>query len=81
MRVIFALGLIAHEAVLRSYDRPTKALKFAHGAEHDLGDGRIMIDSYHCSRYNTSTRRLTPDMFETVVARARAIAGDADAAA
>jgi uracil-DNA glycosylase len=78
VRVIFALGLVAHEAVLRTYDRPTKSLRFAHGAEHDLGDGRVMIDSYHCSRYNTSTRRLTPAMFETVVARARAIA---DAAA
>ena len=73
VRVIFALGLIAHEAVLRSYDRPTKSLRFAHGAEHDLGAGRILLDSYHCSRYNTSTRRLTTNMFETVVARARAL--------
>jgi len=81
VRVIFALGLIAHEAVLRSYDRPTKSLRFAHGAEHDLGAGRIMIDSYHCSRYNTSTRRLTPEMFEAVVARARVIADNATSVA
>jgi uracil-DNA glycosylase len=79
VRVLFALGLIAHEAVLRSYNRPTKSLRFAHGAEHDLGAGRVMIDSYHCSRYNTSTRRLTPEMFETVVARARALADAATA--
>jgi uracil-DNA glycosylase family 4 len=74
VRAILALGLVAHEAVLRTYDVPTKKFKFAHGAEHDLGDGRVLIDSYHCSRYNTQTRRLTTPMFEAVVARARDVA-------
>ena len=81
VQVIFALGLIAHEAVLRSYGRATKSLRFSHGAEHDLGDGRVLLDSYHCSRYNTSTRRLTTEMFETVVGRARAILDSANAIA
>jgi len=81
VQVIFALGLIAHEAVMRSYGMPTKSLRFAHGAEHDLGDGRVLLDSYHCSRYNTSTRRLTSAMFETVVGRARALVDSANAVA
>jgi uracil-DNA glycosylase len=53
---------------------PVKDHRFAHGAEHDVGEGRVMVDSYHCSRYNTQTRRLTTDMFEAVIRRARAIA-------
>jgi uracil-DNA glycosylase family 4 len=74
VRAILALGSIAHESVLRACDLPVKQFRFAHGAEHALGDGRIMVDSYHCSRYNTQTRRLTTAMFESVVARAGAIA-------
>jgi uracil-DNA glycosylase family 4 len=74
VRAILALGLVAHEAVLRSCAVPTKQYKFAHGAEHTLEDGRFLIDSYHCSRYNTQTRRLTTAMFEAVVERARDLA-------
>jgi uracil-DNA glycosylase family 4 len=74
VRAILALGRIAHEAVLRACDLPTKSYRFAHGAEHRLEGGRVLVDSYHCSRYNTQTRRLTTEMFETVVRRARAIA-------
>jgi uracil-DNA glycosylase len=77
VRAILALGAIAHEAVLRTYDMPTKKLKFAHGAQHPLGDGRVLVDSYHCSRYNTQTRRLTTAMFEAVVDQARLIADTA----
>lgn len=74
LRVIFALGSIAHESVLRAHGlKPTYA-KFAHGAEADLGDGRMLVSSYHCSRYNTQTRRLTTDMFETAMARAKELA-------
>ena len=46
------------------------AAKFGHAAEHQLPDGRQLIDSYHCSRYNTQTRRLTTEMFKTVLKRA-----------
>jgi uracil-DNA glycosylase len=49
--------------------RPSAA-KFGHGAEHRIPDGRMLIDSYHCSRYNTNTGRLTPAMFERVFERA-----------
>jgi uracil-DNA glycosylase family 4 len=79
-RVILALGAIAHEGVLRASDLPTKKFRFAHGAEHALGEGRVLLDSYHCSRYNTQTRRLTTDMFEAVVGRAGALAREEAAA-
>ena len=74
VRAILALGSIAHEAVLRACDVPAKPFRFAHGAEHRLADGRVLVDSYHCSRYNTQTRRLTTEMFEAVVGRARELA-------
>ena len=51
------------------------AAKFGHGNEHELPDGRRLIDSYHCSRYNTQTRRLTTEMFQTVLRRAATLAG------
>ncbi len=68
-RVILALGAIAHAAVLRAYDFPAGRFRFAHAAEHDLTEGKVLLDSYHCSRYNTQTRRLTTEMFESVIAR------------
>jgi len=67
---LLALGKIAHDAVLRAYGLKLSTLKFAHAASHTLPDGRILTDSYHCSRYNTQTRRLTPDMFRTVLQQA-----------
>jgi uracil-DNA glycosylase family 4 len=73
-RVILALGAIAHAAVLRARDLPASQFRFAHAAEHDLGEGRVLLDSYHCSRYNTQTRRLTTEMFEAVIERARDLA-------
>ncbi|HET7809502.1 MAG TPA: uracil-DNA glycosylase [Steroidobacteraceae bacterium] len=75
VRAVLALGLVAHEAVLRALGLKRAAVKFAHGAEHELPGGRRLIDSYHCSRYNTQTRRLTADMFRTVLKRAAALAG------
>jgi uracil-DNA glycosylase family 4 len=72
--VVLALGAIAHGAVLRAQGLKASACKFAHGAEHRLPGGRVLIDSYHCSRYNTNTRRLTEEMFREVVARATALA-------
>jgi uracil-DNA glycosylase family 4 len=74
-RVILALGAIAHLAVLRAHKLAPSQYKFAHAAEHDIGEGRVLIDSYHCSRYNTQTRRLTTPMFEAVVERARDLIG------
>jgi uracil-DNA glycosylase family 4 len=73
-RVFLALGAIAHAAVLRAHDLRLAQFPFAHAAEHDLGSGRVLVDSYHCSRYNTQTRRLTTEMFEAVIARARNLA-------
>jgi uracil-DNA glycosylase family 4 len=72
--VILALGTIAHQAVVRALDLRLKEHPFGHGAEFDLGR-LTLIDSYHCSRYNTQTKRLTSAMFEQVVARARDIIG------
>jgi uracil-DNA glycosylase family 4 len=72
-RVILALGTIAHAAVVRACGLKASHYGFAHGAEHPLNQGRVLLDSYHCSRYNTQTRRLTPAMFETVVGRAVAL--------
>lgn len=65
---ILALGQIAHQAVLSALMRKRSAFAFAHGAVHDLGEGKTLIDSYHCSRYNTQTGRLTQAMFEQVFA-------------
>lgn len=72
--VLLALGAIAHGAVLRALGLKQSARAFAHGAEHALPRGLTLVDSYHCSRYNTNTRRLTPAMFQQVVARASALA-------
>ena len=79
-RVILALGAIAHAAVLRACGLRAGHGRFAHGAEHPLSAGRVLLDSYHCSRYNTQTRRLTTPMFEAVFARARALLEGAAAA-
>jgi len=66
---ILALGQIAHAAVLRAFGLKTGAFAFGHAARHMLPDGPVLYDSYHCSRYNTQTRRLTPEMFRAVFAR------------
>ena len=63
---ILALGRIAHEATLLALRMKPSALAFAHGARHPLDRGVALFDSYHCSRYNTNTRRLTPAMFRAV---------------
>lgn len=69
--VFLALGRIAHDAVLLALGLKPKLHVFRHGAEHRLDGGHVLLDSYHCSRYNTQTRRLTTPMFENVVERAR----------
>ncbi len=70
VRVLLALGQIAHSNAVRSAGARQADYKFGHLAEHVLPDGRILIDSYHCSRYNQNTGRLTTEMFEAVFARA-----------
>ena len=68
--LILALGGIAHRAVIKALGGRQVEFKFAHAAVHDLGTIRL-LDSYHCSRYNTNTRRLTTEMFDAVFAQAR----------
>jgi uracil-DNA glycosylase len=70
VRVYLALGRVAHEAVLLASGLRRADFPFAHAGEHLLAEGVHLIDSYHCSRYNTQTRRLTGVMFRQVVARA-----------
>jgi len=70
VRVLVALGRIAHDNAVRTAGGRLSAFPFAHLAEHLLPDGRVLIDSYHCSRYNQNTGRLTVGMFEAVFARA-----------
>jgi uracil-DNA glycosylase family 4 len=67
LRAVLALGVLAHAAVLRACGMPATRIRFKHGAIHELPDGLILADSYHVSRYNTSTRVLTPEMFESAV--------------
>ncbi len=69
--VVLALGGIAHRSVLMATSEPLARHKFAHGASHRLKGGLTLYDSYHCSRYNTQTRRLTTAMFEQVFADIR----------
>ncbi len=64
--VILALGLVAHQAVLKAYGLKQSSAKFAHNARHSLPDGATLVDSYHTSRYNVQTKRLTKDMFDEV---------------
>lgn len=70
VRVFVALGQVAHGSAIRTAGGKLSRYPFGHLAEHRLPDGRILIDSYHCSRYNQNTNRLTAEMFEQVFARA-----------
>lgn len=71
LKVIIALGTVAHSAVLMAMGKRQRDFAFIHAGKHDIGGGVVLIDSYHCSRYNTSTKRLTTPMFEDVFAMAR----------
>jgi uracil-DNA glycosylase family 4 len=70
LRAIVALGRIAHDGVLSALNVRKSLYPFGHGAEHEVGSLRL-FDSYHCSRYNTNTGVLTPEMFRKVFARVR----------
>lgn len=72
LRVVVALGQIAHQSAVKALGGKLPKCRFGHLAEHVLPSGLTIIDSYHCSRYNQNTGRLTPEMFEAVFARATA---------
>ncbi len=77
-RAVLALGTVAHQAVLMAAGRKSSAYRFAHGAAHVIAEKGFdfsLFDSYHCSRYNTNTRRLTSEMFEAVFQSIRAHLG------
>lgn len=67
LQCVLALGRVAHESVLAARGLVRARYTFEHAATHNLPGGLILTDSYHCSRYNTSTRRLTPEMFVSAV--------------
>jgi len=71
LRVVLALGTVAHGAVLTALGQTKSHWKFAHGARHEIPGGPVLANSYHCSRYNTNTGVLTTAMFETVFAELR----------
>jgi uracil-DNA glycosylase len=66
LRAILALGSIAHGSVVKTLGERLSQLPFRHGTVHELKSGLLLADSYHCSRYNTNTGRLTPEMFRAV---------------
>jgi uracil-DNA glycosylase len=72
LRAIVALGRIAHDSTLKALGIRSAAAPFKHGAVHETGRGFRLYDTYHCSRYNTNTRVLTPEMFRKVFAKVRA---------
>src|SRR5262245_7564267 len=72
LRSLVALGRIAHEGILDALGLKRRDYIFAHGARQDLPEGLTLFDSYHCSRQNTNTGRLTPEMFEAVLMAAAA---------
>lgn len=68
LKAVLCLGRIAHDTTLSAFDLRRSSYPFSHGGSHPLPSGLQLFDSYHCSRYNTNTRRLTTDMFEAVFA-------------
>jgi len=68
---VLALGRIAHESLIAARDQRQAGFPFSHGARHDMPDGLVIYDSYHCSRYNTNTGRLTERMFRDVLEQIR----------
>lgn len=73
LKVILSQGAISHNAVLKVFGHKPSAFKFGHAAEHAVSKGIMLIDSYHCSRYNVNTGRLTQEMFDRVVSRVKGI--------
>jgi uracil-DNA glycosylase len=72
LQAILVLGKIAHDSTLQALGVRKSSCPFKHGARHEIRPGLVLFDSYHCSRYNTNTGRLTPEMFRGVFAHMRA---------
>ena len=70
LAALVLLGRVAHDSTVAALGRPLAALPFGHGTQHATG-GLMLFDSYHCSRYNTNTGKLTTEMFEAVFAEIR----------
>ncbi len=75
IQIVVALGALAHQSAVKALGGRLPKARFAHLAEHRMPGGMILIDSYHCSRYNQNTGRLTPEMFAAVFARAIELRG------
>jgi uracil-DNA glycosylase family 4 len=75
VKVLLALGRVAHDAALMALGLKRSQFPFGHGNEHSVSENLYLVDSYHCSRYNTSTKVLTVPMFKKVVKRAAELAG------
>ena len=71
LEAIVALGRVAHDSTLSALECRKSSFPFAHAARHTLPSKVVLFDSFHCSRYNTNTRRLTPEMFQAVFAAVR----------
>ncbi|UAK24529.1 uracil-DNA glycosylase [Sphingomonas nostoxanthinifaciens] len=80
LKIVVALGQIAHQSAVKALGGRLPKARFGHLAEHRLPSGMLLVDSYHCSRYNQNTGVLTADMFEAVFARALALAGQPEQA-
>lgn len=78
LRSLLAIGRIAHDSLIEALGLKKRDYPFAHGARHVLPNGLVLFDSYHCSRQNTNTGRLTTDMFERVVGDAAASLKETD---
>lgn len=72
--VVMALGGIAHRAIVKAVGKRQSDFQFSHAAVHDM-ESFLLLDSYHCSRYNTNTRRLTEEMFDAIFTQARELLG------
>ncbi len=66
LQVVLSLGRVSHTAVIKAFNLKQSEFPFGHGKVHHLPNGLVLVDSFHCSLYNTATRRLTPEMFESV---------------
>ncbi|MEK6746708.1 MAG: uracil-DNA glycosylase [Pseudomonadota bacterium] len=73
LKIILSLGLVSHNAVLKAFGYKASFAKFVHGAEHQINNKITLLNSYHTSRYNMNTGRLTQEMFDNVVEKVRFI--------